>query len=487
MTLNRFILILTFFLCAAMKGSAATFTVVSNADSGPGTLREAIELANANGTGEVDNILFDFPDISEPGRTIVIQSSLPPLTSNIVIDGTSQAGSNIAISSAKVILLLNHSEPNIFNFIYITSASNIKVLGLLFKVDKTIYTYETHGIWLSNSFDITIGEAGKGNFFSNVQTAVGNAISTSDSVKNIVIQGNICGYPTIEYGGMGHVILSNCRNVKIGGALPAEGNTFIRSVLELTQSEVFNSGYFTIIENNRFNYDGTTYYYEPGHIRLDGSSLGDEHTIMTTIRNNLMASTNSPAGLFLLNLKHTITIQGNKFGTDITGVNCKGYNNAINILNCSRVIVGGENEEEQNVLNGIYINDAKVNLIKNNFSELISYTSYNYPDKPFIKFTGYDPTRITGESLPFSKIQLYRTICTLDCLKRTYFATTYADASGKWEYLNPGTEKLSATSTRLVSVLMISFVEPFSHTILSASYASIPVIDPLLLLQLEFC
>jgi len=37
-------------MCIFYTAFADTFIVTSNADSGPGTLREAITLANANGT-----------------------------------------------------------------------------------------------------------------------------------------------------------------------------------------------------------------------------------------------------------------------------------------------------------------------------------------------------------------------------------------------------------------------------------------------------
>ncbi len=40
---------------------AETFIVTSNADSGPGSLREAITLANLNGKTEIDLIHFNIP------------------------------------------------------------------------------------------------------------------------------------------------------------------------------------------------------------------------------------------------------------------------------------------------------------------------------------------------------------------------------------------------------------------------------------------
>lgn len=59
---------------------AAVFQVTSINDSGPGSLREAIELANAN--GEADTIEFMVTG------TIVLQSNLPTLTESVVIQGS---------------------------------------------------------------------------------------------------------------------------------------------------------------------------------------------------------------------------------------------------------------------------------------------------------------------------------------------------------------------------------------------------------------
>ena len=67
---------------------AATFTVTTTADSGPGSLREAISDANAN--AGVDAIGFDIA----PGgiQTIALLSVLPTITDPVIIDGTTQPG-----------------------------------------------------------------------------------------------------------------------------------------------------------------------------------------------------------------------------------------------------------------------------------------------------------------------------------------------------------------------------------------------------------
>ena len=67
---------------------AATFTVTNTNDSGAGSFRQAILDAEAN--SETDTINFNFP----PGgvQTITPLSELPPITSSVIIDGTTQPG-----------------------------------------------------------------------------------------------------------------------------------------------------------------------------------------------------------------------------------------------------------------------------------------------------------------------------------------------------------------------------------------------------------
>jgi hypothetical protein len=52
---------LFFVMCIFYTAFADTCIVTSNADSGPGTLREAITLAYANGTSVTVDIRFNIP------------------------------------------------------------------------------------------------------------------------------------------------------------------------------------------------------------------------------------------------------------------------------------------------------------------------------------------------------------------------------------------------------------------------------------------
>ena len=73
----------------AMERRELLSVVTSNADSGAGTLRQAIVDANAN--KGLDQITFNLP---AGQTTIVVKSSLPVISDPVVIDGLTQPGSN---------------------------------------------------------------------------------------------------------------------------------------------------------------------------------------------------------------------------------------------------------------------------------------------------------------------------------------------------------------------------------------------------------
>src|SRR5688500_3593942 len=67
----------------ARPASAATLVVTTIADSGPGSLREAI--TTANGSPGLDTITFAIPDSGV--QTIQPLSALPTITDPVIIDG----------------------------------------------------------------------------------------------------------------------------------------------------------------------------------------------------------------------------------------------------------------------------------------------------------------------------------------------------------------------------------------------------------------
>ena len=74
------------FLAATGPISAATFTVTSTADSGAGSLRQAI--LDANGAAGADTIAFNIAGAGV--HTIVLGSALPAVDEALTIDGYSR-------------------------------------------------------------------------------------------------------------------------------------------------------------------------------------------------------------------------------------------------------------------------------------------------------------------------------------------------------------------------------------------------------------
>ncbi len=102
--------------------------MTSNADSGPGTLRDAITQSVANGVIVRDSIIFNLADYSVTGRTITLLSPLPVLSSNTAINGASQAGVPIGVSDARIILF--HSATGTFKFLEMHDCSDMAIYGM---------------------------------------------------------------------------------------------------------------------------------------------------------------------------------------------------------------------------------------------------------------------------------------------------------------------------------------------------------------------
>jgi hypothetical protein len=98
---------------------AADFVVITNSDSGPGSLRQAILDADAAGGGTIT--------FSNAARTIVLISSLPILTTNITISGPGASELTLTNSSRSPITVLINSA---------TSSSTISGIAISGTLDN---------------------------------------------------------------------------------------------------------------------------------------------------------------------------------------------------------------------------------------------------------------------------------------------------------------------------------------------------------------
>lgn len=447
---------LILFLICSLWAYSNTITVTSNADSGPGTLRDAISTANNNGTTVLDSIVFNIPSSTEAGRTISLQSEFPVLSSNIIIDGSTQPSAVLGISGAKITLYLDHFTAVPFNFLFINNASNVKIFGLCFRYfdNPDAGSGFHYAIVLRNSRDITIGAPGKGNLFSLVRAAITNNYWNyySDSVRNLTVQGNVFGLNSQNnIAHRGYIELIRATNITIGGPTPEEGNIFVGTGVQVSQTGAVNSAFFLKFQNNKFCLDwtGSQYYLNEGaSLTVSGYANDDTSVTKTFILDNVFSGS-WPGGIGLSGLNHKALFKGNKVGMDITGTVCKnGYYNSLGVLNCKYVEVGGYTPAEENIFSGaVYTQRRGTNLIKNQFGTIGISQAANAGD-PFIKIVGYDNGVITGKSNPNAKIQLYTNSCDLVCINRSYLTTVYSDANGNWSYnYSPNQPNIVATAT----------------------------------------
>jgi hypothetical protein len=77
-----------FAVSIVVTSAAGTFYVTTTADTGPGSLRQAILDANAS-DGQAERIAFRIPGVGP--QTILVRSALPAITDTLYIDGYSQA------------------------------------------------------------------------------------------------------------------------------------------------------------------------------------------------------------------------------------------------------------------------------------------------------------------------------------------------------------------------------------------------------------
>ena len=309
----------------------ATFTVTSNADSGIGTLREAITQANA--TPGSHDIAFSLPAVA---TKIELQTRLPNIQNQVDIDATTQPGyvdtPLVEVDGSKIPrdvgasgFTLATSFSRVAGFaitgfkvsgVRINGGSNHAIEQNYIGVDLTgekAIPNEFSGVLVSNSSDNRIGSPGKGNLISGNGIA-GVRIEGAASQRNLV-QGNYLG-------------------------TNAEGNSAIPNGREGV--EILNEASRTIV--------GT-----------DGNGSLDD-------REGNLISGNSFSGIRIFNAINTI-IAGNLIGTDRTGERALGNLN-------HGVLVDGGSSNNQIGSNGNGQNDVlERNIISGNTWDGISIRS----------------------------------------------------------------------------------------------------------------
>lgn len=446
---------------------ANTLTVVSNADDGTGTLRDAMRIAAANGTQITDTIRFQLPDISENGRTIQLLSSLPPLSSNLVIDGSTQPGAVFGNSGAKVLLLNLDVNPG-YTCFTMQNIRQVEIYGLYIKGQLGASFYALH---MRQIQQLRFGAPGKGNLVQGFGQAIFNEYFAGESPSDsLYFQSNFLGTDangdtlsgsTINHQ---HFSLTHVRNVAIGGTSLSEGNVVAGGTGAITITYWDTLGGFLHIRNNRINTDRTgmkqLITYLQSDIMISGWNDGSSYPEGTTdvaiiFRDNILS-----ARLELFKIRYPFLIAGNHFGVAADHVTRlqELYQCLLMLKFCAAGTVGGNTPADRNYF--AYADGAGVcEFHSGNIT--ITRNSFFCHTQPGIQFWAWDFARpvpavtvntignatVTGTATPLSRVEIFEDDDCPGCQGKTYLGSTLADAAGYWQYTGAFGGNLVATAT----------------------------------------
>ncbi|MEJ7559212.1 MAG: hypothetical protein WKF66_12960 [Pedobacter sp.] len=500
----RIILLLCCFLLFRPELSAEDILVTSNADSGPGTLREALATAGTNGNTNIDRITFNLPGSSPLDRIIEIRTELPTITTDVIIDASTQSGPNAAINGAKVTIdgrSFDYVPQQTQTLFKIINVGRFELYGI---VIRNFIDYETDtGVFPKNIImldfyginqKVVLGAPGKGNVIYNtggIRCRQDFMISNRPQVRDMVMKSNIFG---IKENGVDiatevipQIYLMRTFISEIGGETLVEGNLIYGAftIAYADTEEMIPENIVCIMKNNTFcaNKDGDNQgqvdqyatlsvgLYTPGLTRNSGSTS-------VRIEDNVFGCKVNMGGLNNVDVK----ISGNYFGTSRDrSKKLPIHNEAILISQMNgRVLVGGSTNAEGN----IFTNTGTYSTINYEPFSIRSYEVRNielshnsfYCNKgiPFIhQDTGpfakpievilkeKTPTYVAGTTKPGARVELFYTDaeCT-NCQPKKYFATVTADNNGIWKYEGAIETGVSVMASATLNQMSSEFSDP---------------------------
>jgi hypothetical protein len=308
--------------------------VTTTADSGPGSLRDAITQINADtshtlytspSNSSLDEIDFNITGASDTGggfnattdvATIAPLSGLPPVTNAILIDGYTQTGASPNThamtdpnpgDNAVLKIVLNGSHAT-GNFGLMISVGNSTVRGLVVNGWASGLSVGGTGDVVAGNFlgtDVT-GSQVVPNFNYGVVTQTTNGVigGTTPDARNL-ISGSYNGIDLSAGSGTGNVIEGNLIGTNAGGT-SALGNT----------------------------YDGINNVFGPSDLLIGGTTPGSRNVISGNLHG----------------IEGTCVIEGSYIGTDVTGTMAVG--NQDGIWAGGGTLIGGSIPGAGNVISG---------------------------------------------------------------------------------------------------------------------------------------
>ena len=258
--------ILGLLVLAAARAEAGLYTVTTTADSGPGSLREAINLANAD-TGAGRTIEFG---IGLGAKTISPISPLPIITRQVTINGTTQPG-----YTTSPLIILNGGG-TVTEGLHL-QARNCQVQALV------IQNFAGDGLVLDGGGDHVVqgnfigsdylGVSASGNSAAGIRVvgSSGNRIGGTSPGQGNVISANRLGILMESAGSSGNQIQGNFIGTTLDGSAPL-GNT--REGIVLTSGAANNQiGGSDLGAGNRIAYNGGDGVLVTGGVGTVGNTI----------------------------------------------------------------------------------------------------------------------------------------------------------------------------------------------------------------------
>jgi len=344
---------------AAASLSADTFTVTSTADTGAGSLRQAI--TDANNHAGVDTIAFDIPGSGV--QTINVSLTLlPPIMDPVILDGATQpgysgaplielhgsqtAGLNIQAGSSTIrgLVLNNFSE-----LILLQSGGGNLIEGCYLGTDATGTADASTGnigVRLISSNDNTIGGpllSSRNLISGNDSVGIDIESSSGTVIENCLIGTDITGTVAIT-NGSGISLFGD--NATIGG--PGAGNVISGNLGSGIQ---FSGGDGTVIRGNFIGTD-ITGAYSLGNQQIGINASGATNLTIggAGAGEGNVVSGNSRDGIYIYNFSNNATVYGNLIGTDASGTLPVPNVTGISTANVTGVVIGGTAPGQANVI-----------------------------------------------------------------------------------------------------------------------------------------
>jgi gliding motility-associated-like protein len=421
--------------------------------------------AAANGTADADFINFNIMDQSELGRTIVLLSLLPAVSSNLTIDASSQPGSVFGLSTAKIKLVTSFTYPSAVYGLLMDNVQQVNVYGLYIKNTIPYPNNQNsnllQGIAIRDCRDIQIGAAARGNVIVGFEQDIGlNVHLTGGQIHyhsvGLVIRANFIGIEpdgsTLSTTSSKPLQINYVNGVIAIGGAPAEGNILPKGIrINQTNAydytgdnvEMFNMPATITFRNNKVGVDYTESIPFVGAVgfSLGVHQPGGKNTVF--IEDNIISG-NSSYGIQLNNNKDQVIVRRNYIGVDRSLTKQLPIGGTgIFIYGCDKVQIGGDDPADKNYIAYCKpINvwpSSSVSVNKNSFFCVVDqypmiFASWQTRPFPVISITNVTAASVTGTATPNASVELFYADRCGTCAPETYFGSASTDVLGNWHY-----------------------------------------------------